>query len=586
MLAESETEAVSAQRDTVHARRHLAACLVILCVMVVLELTLGSSLRSQDEDREANATHWSRIKFRASDRTPGKELILYVSNSHAATGGKVPVHLQRLLDELQPGRYEVLDLATPGIFAPEMLERVLLGMEYQPKLVIMAVAYISFSDRMKLALQSHSARSFFKRGIFEHLPGGFWLRNYDIGLYLDTFLKQQLNIFRYRNQLRDTWEQPVVDYLKEASGSGQILFLEVDEKERWKFPDGYDNNLFDWRLYAGDKRGHMADLAAAVEYVTARGVPLLGINLPVHWDKSAYGHDAADYQAFRQQLAAIFPGSAGFVDCQDAFPADFSTYDALHPTWHGARLHGLDIVLRLHRQGLLDVPGPDAIVDTWAALDTAVSEAYRDNLSGEYDPLDGKQFRRYDVFEPENAGILMRQLAGYRVGSHEEQDHLHRLSLRLRYWQEQPFELPGPVQDDRYAKAFQRAVRIEIERARSRAAWFQKRLVEFQSRRLLAFPLPNIDTAVLSGRKRFDMASNAALSIEEYRMPDRRLAFSIRLTDGREIARGLLATADQPGFMRMDLLGDNSFILLLPDPEPLWLPEWVTSPEPVVRFGI
>jgi hypothetical protein len=225
-------------------------------------------------------------------------------------------------------------------------------------------------------------------------------------------------------------------------------------------------------------------------------------------------------------------------------------------------------------------------VDRFAALDAAVSGTYRDSLTGGYERLEKRRFRRYDLFEPENARILMRHLAGYPVGSHKEQDHLHRLGLRLRYWQKQQFDLPEPACEDRYAMAFHRAVKTEIERSRSRAAWFRKRLVEFQTRRLQDFPLPDLDGAVLSDRQALDIASGAAVFVELYRVPARQLALSVRLADGREIARGLVATADQPGYMRVDLLGDKSFIMLRPGSEPLWFPEWVTSSQPVVRFGV
>ena len=82
-----------------------------------------------------------------------------------------------------PGKVEVLDISDPGIFAPDILQRTLQALDFQPDVIVMAVAYISFSDRMNLALQAHTARSFFNPGVRKKLPAGFWWRNYDLGIY-------------------------------------------------------------------------------------------------------------------------------------------------------------------------------------------------------------------------------------------------------------------------------------------------------------------------------------------------------------------------------------------------------------------
>ena len=103
-----------------------------------------------------------------------KKRILYISNSHALTGGMIAHHMQNLLDQLEPDSFEVLDMSSGGIFAPDMLQRMLMGLDFKPDAIITAVAYISFSDRMRLPLQAHSVRSFFKKHIFEKLPLDFW----------------------------------------------------------------------------------------------------------------------------------------------------------------------------------------------------------------------------------------------------------------------------------------------------------------------------------------------------------------------------------------------------------------------------
>jgi hypothetical protein len=586
MIKDTETDIGPAPRSHSHGRRHLLAGIVILLFMLLLEVTVGRDLLQRDMAATTGASHWSRLRFEVPEPDRGKQLVLYVSNSHAKTGGHVAIHLQQLLDAVQPGRFAVQDLAEPGIFAPDMLQRVLNGMQHDPAVVILSVAYISFSDRMNLALQSHSVRSFFMPGVVEHLDAGFWLRHYDIGLYLDTLLKQHVNIIRYRNQLRDRWEQPLAASFGQVFGGGKILFLDVDERQSWRFPTGFDNNLFDWRLYSGKRAGHLADLAEAVEYVRDRGVHLLGSNLPIHWDKSLRLHNDADYRLYQDQLSTLFADADDYVDYQGVFPTEFTTYDALHPTWHGARLHALDIVLRMLRQGWLQGVGTEQILESYSDMGIAQDGQYRASLSGGFDALSRHSFVRYDLFEPDNARMLMRQLATYPLGSHQESEHLFKLSLRLRYWLEQPFRLPAADPDDPYALAFRAAASSEIEQARLRADYFRNRLVEFQFTRLAAFPLPVLAGLVQSGRRVLAGESGNEIFADEYRLSDGTTAISIRRSDNREIARGLISTPDRPGFLRVDVLGDQTFLLLQGDTDRLRLPTWVTDRVPFVHFGI
>lgn len=188
----------------------------VLLVVVIAELSLGRHFENEEIELGNNSTNRASAIFMAPvgkvpipKKQAGVRRILFVSNSHASTGGMVANHLQELLDRVEPDSFEVLDLASPGIFAPDMLQRVLFGMEFDPDLLILSVAYISFSDLMPLAFQAHSARSFFKRGVFRRLRPGFWWRNYDIGLMSETLVSTRLRLYRYRNQIRDLWESAV-----------------------------------------------------------------------------------------------------------------------------------------------------------------------------------------------------------------------------------------------------------------------------------------------------------------------------------------------------------------------------------------
>lgn len=590
MIKDTEIDTDPGRRDPAEDRKRLLFGVLLLILVALVELTLGKQIEEQDMER--GMSHWTGLSVdtfgTAADASasPAKR-ILYISNSHAKTGGRVANHLQSLLNELQPGGYEVIDMAAPGIFAPEMLQRMLLGLSQKPDLVIMAVAYISFSDRMKLALQSHTARSFFKPGVFEQLSGNFWLRNYDIGLYLETFLQQHLRVFRYRNSLRDLWELPVARTLKANIDKRPILFLEVDQNQSWRFPEGYDRNLFDWRLYNAGREGHLADLAEAVKTAAGHEVPVLGINLPIHWDKSVRGHDTEDYQQYRNELNDLFAGTLAFVDYQEQFPVQFSAYDALHPTWHGARLHALDMVLRMHRHQLMEDPrSPAEIAEVFSATEVAVSDSYRENLDGRYPVLEKTWFRRYDIFEPDNANMLMRHLASLPVGSRHESDHLFQLSLRLRYWQETDFNVPMTSPDVMYADAFNRAAKSEIELARKRAAYFQQQLIEFQSSRLNKLPLPDLNIATLLGSN--EISANLMMPLYQtfYQLEEEKEAVSVDFVNGRTIARGIIDNGQHSSYLRIDILGDQSFLLAQKASDQLVIPTWALHVRPYVKFGI
>ena len=592
MIKDTEIDTDPGRRDPEEDRKRLLFGLLLLVLMVTIELTVGRQIDEQNPERSSGEAQAVKQTVNTIDTVPGdnastRKRILYISNSHAKTGGYVAKHLQALLDELQPGHYEVTDSSAPGIFAPDMLQRVLLGLENDPDVVIMAVAYISLSDRMKLALQAHSARSFFKPGVFKRLSAGFWLRNYDIGLYLETFLKQHLHIFHYRNKLRDLWEQPVVNTLKATFDKRPILFLEVDEDQKWKFPEGYDRNLFDWRLYSAGRQGHLADLAEAIESATDNGVPVIGMNLPIHWEKSLRTHKEQDYRRYREEIANSFAGALDYVDYQDNFPVEFTAYDALHPTWHGARLHALDTVLRLQRKGIVDdMRTPAEIAQVFSSMDMAVSEDYQASLNDDYEVLDRQEFKRYDIFEPDNAHKLMRHLASLPVGSQQESNHLYQLSIRLRYWQETDFTVPSVDPDTAYSAAFKAAARNEIIRARQRANFFQQRLAEFQGNRLSWAPLPVIESDAKVSVSEIPTKLGLSLYRSYYRLEENREAISFELPDGRIFAKGIQNDKKNPDYLRIDILGDHSYLLIQPTTGSLTLPTWIRHTKPFVKFGI
>jgi hypothetical protein len=205
--------------------------------LAILDLIIGPPLESEflaSLERNPGLSRADR-RFAARDdetgiQTAGKKArILYLSNSHALTGGRISNHLQILCDRLCPDQLEVIDLSSPGMFAPEYLQRSAAAIDYDLSAVVLPLSYISFSDRMPLRRQALSARSMFKPKVLPRLPLGFWLRNWDISVYSDAAVSQLLRIYRYRNDLRDRWERPLSNGLKQLipvpvvsiSGSGR-----------------------------------------------------------------------------------------------------------------------------------------------------------------------------------------------------------------------------------------------------------------------------------------------------------------------------------------------------------------------------
>lgn len=589
-----EQEDIYLNRDKRTDRKRFIAMLALFAVVLLLEFTIGASFEKQHVKKIISGNINSAMTyFRLPDgaepmpiRKNRKKQIVYISNSHAKTGGYVTSHLQKLLNSIAPEKIEVMDMAAPGIFAPDMLQRVLMSLDLKPDMIIMSVAYISFSDRMQLSLQAHSARSFFKDAIYPKLSTGFWFRNYDIGVYGNTFVSHLSRLFRYRNDIRDVWERPIVRSLKKLSDDRYILFLEADEDQGWKFPDGYNNNLFQWNLYAIGRDGHLQDLKEAVESSKQAGVPVLGFNLPIHWEKSIYPNNQNDYQSFRKSLKNVFQNASEYVDYQDSFPKEFTTYDALHPTWHGARLHALDIALQLaKRDYFIDPVTPQSIVEKYLESEPAISQDYQESLDGNYPALKTLGFRRYDLSEPANARRLMRRLATLPIGSIMERELLLGLGLRIRYWLEEDFAYTTES-EDAYRQAFKRGLRTEISNAKKRMGYFKKRLVEFQTKRLIKAPLPELEEASLISRIKQPIIRNVVLHILRYRLKNGDHAVKVMNQYNRVVAYVVENKHSQSGYQRVDILGDGSFLLIQPLNQQLVLPSWLYQSKPYVRFGI
>jgi hypothetical protein len=107
-------------------------CLVALLILIfILNATLGFNLElDRTENIDNSSANWAIADYRNGvdneflvPKQSDQIRLLYLSNSHAFTGGQITSHLQGFLNTLTPGGFEVLNMAEPGIFAPDMLQR-------------------------------------------------------------------------------------------------------------------------------------------------------------------------------------------------------------------------------------------------------------------------------------------------------------------------------------------------------------------------------------------------------------------------------------------------------------------------------
>lgn len=578
-------------RDISQDKLRIRAWMAVLALMVILDQTLGFNLELERISLlQEEASEWATADYAYGQddeflvaKPTGVTRILYLSNSHAFTGGNVPVHLQGFLDQLAPGKFEIVNLAEPGIFAPEILQRGLRALDYEIDVVFLGLNYINFSDRMRLGLQAHSTRSFFNNGIFHRLPLGFWTRNYDLGLYNSVFAEKTSKLYRNRNSLRNIWEIPLASLLKNISGeTEQIFFLEMEQDERWRFPDGYDNNLFQWNLYAAGRNNHLADIEALISKFEQNDIPVIAANLPIDFNKSLYQSSQEDLDNYRQQLTDITSGLNDFVDYQADFPVDFSTYDALHPTWHGARLHAFDLLLRLHRQGFIPQFSEQDLLEVFISSDEAVSSSYQALLNGPITPHeDPTSFKRYEPSEPENARNLLSHLLATNPGSQLHTIQLLRLAKVIRYWTEGSFYKEGnqplPV------TPFEQAVQIEMTRSRERMLYFRDILERQESLRLSR--LSALDESGMTEINRRDMSSDGLnYNAVVYRLADDTSMLALSTKEGKIFAKGY-QLPDGTGYYLIDLIGNGSFIQASPL-DRLFFPDWLYDGPPLPDWGI
>ena len=486
-----------------------------------------------------------------------------------------------MLNALCEAPVEVVDLSAAGMFAPEYLQRLAAMTELGFDVALVSVAYISFSDRMPLARQSLSARSMWQPAVRSKLPAGFWLRNYDIGLFADALIAQHWRSYRHRNAARDRLERPMLLALNRIHRHPFIRFLEADEHQFWRFPDGFDRNLFQWRLYQSDRDRHLADMGALLELARRHGLAVLAFNLPIHWEKEPRPVDAEDVASYRATLRKLFTGTEGYIDYEGEFPKAMSTYDALHPTWHGARLHAFDMALRLQATRLECEFGEPELLRAFKASDSAVSAAYRRALDGDYPPPTEGGFRRLDVSEPANARNILRRFAGYPVESAGTQRLLTELAVRIRYWVESEFPAPdqSPWSRGVRAKAYEEERRRFVERVRH----FVAELARSHRLRLLRYPLPRNSPRHFVSARDITMGGVPAVAREYLHPNGLQMVEILDKASGRRFS--ILVIEGHRTYERVDVLGDGSFLQLYLGSSIVHVPHWVRHRSAIAGFG-
>ena len=588
-------------------RYRLLALLLVLAGVVLLELTLGRAWTADqraDLLEQAAGGDWGMAVFADPDgevtvppKPDGLERIAYLSNSHAVTGGRVPHHMQQLLDEVAPGRFDIVDMASAGIFAPDFLLRMARATNFDLDAVVISSAYISFSDRMGLGRQSPSARSFFNDGVAGRLDAGFWWRNFDIGLYLDMLASRWLPLLRYRAQMYALWSEPLSRWFADVTGDPETLFLTIDVQQRWRFPEGYDRNLFQWRLYSAGRDGHVGDMGELVNLAAGQDIPLLALNLPVHWDKGRYPHKPDDVALFLREMSTVYEGATRYVDYQGQFPVEFTSYDALHPTWIGARLHAIDALFQLQTMGLLPGVEPDALVDAFVRTGQAQSETYLSTITEAIEPLPAEQLRgfvRYDLMDADNARLLLRRSLVFPLAGPQQQDLLRNLALRLRYWSERQFPLPESWRGSPLERVYAQA----LENAGKRLGWFSERLTSLQTARMQMFALPKLTADTLRASKQVQVQAlapgpdgstlreRAIVTVETHEIGGGTRVKRMVAGDGRPFTVLVFNPQAGIGYRRVDVLGDGSFLGVVSPNNGDFVPAWVVFREPIVGFGI
>jgi hypothetical protein len=307
--------------------------------------------------------------------------------------------------------------------------------------------------------------------------------------------------------------------------------------------------------------------------------------LPIHWQKERRRVDEDGVLNYRSTVRRLFVGKADYIDYQEGFPKEFTTYDALHPTSHGARLHAFDLALRLREAGLLPcVSSNEEILEAFLESDSALSEAFLASLKSPQAGVGSAGLRRFDFTEPSNVESLLGRVLAEPVFSPLTRRFLVQLSVRIRYWNESEFQ-PGR-NSDWSAGVRKKAFAAEKDRAKVRIRYFVDALEGALSPGLAPFPVPDSENARLVGETTAISSGGREILTRNYLTADGREFFlSSDLETKRQFSVIVRDIRKGLTYERVDVLGNGSFLELHLAPQTVHIPNWVSRKEPVVEFG-
>ncbi len=560
--------------------------LLLISLFLLLEYTIGIKL--ENEELAAYTSKTTGLKPSDYYLAPAGKLsypegdkdvhtLIYLSNSHAKTGGHVAKHLQSFLNNTPELSYRVLDMSEPGIFAPEILERLCASLAFKPDSLVLSIAYISLADRMLLKRQSHTARSFFRPEVRKCLPISFWTRNYDIGLFTDTLFAHSIRLYRYRDKIRKYLEAPVANAMKSVLGNAPVHILESDVNKKWQFPDGFDRNLFDWSLYASGRKNQLADLRATIETANEHDVKTYLTNLPIHWKKDPHKKNLPDVRLYRKQVAEIGELADEYVDYQHSFPEEFSTYDALHPTYHGARLHAYELYLRITGKNARKL----------SELSTDITQTYYTDLE-RCQSSKLPSFIRYDIFERKNAQELLCALRKSPFASAREARLQKALTRRILYWETTDF--PTHITDRNVDSAlWSEAIASEFSQARQSLSRFKSAFSKILAEKYKSYPTVIPEKSNLVEENTVSMTQHdksIELIYSRYKIGSVNIDTMSRASDRKVFAIKISPIDGTRAYIKYDILADESFISTDLNTSKLLIPEWIFSENISPEWGI
>ncbi|MCB9030445.1 MAG: hypothetical protein H6619_05280, partial [Deltaproteobacteria bacterium] len=287
----------------------------------------------------------------------------------------------------------------------------------------------------------------------------------------------------------------------------------------------------------------------------------------------------ADIEEYRTKLRSAFSSVTSYSDFQDWFPVRFTSYDALHPTWQGARLHALDLALRLddNQRVKLDL---EQLLEAYLKSGAQDLEEYQANVGRINQVTSSTSMRRYDIFELKQAQDLLSRVSSSQLGSGLEQRYLIELYLRLRLWSEGKFKFSKhPL----YPEIWEKAVKEEQSIALNKVEAFKLAVTELLHTKSSNLIIP--DLSEMKPTKSWKI-SDTPFTVFRYTLGTEQIIDKLVFFE-REIAYRVYQGSDLKfHFMKTDLLGDGSFILINTESDRWYFPIWTYTTEPTVDWGI